>query len=119
MYRNHDVPYCQRCHTTFVNPKALEEHLQADEGCVPKKGPLGHLGITPEQRVQLKSRKRGDGDVNQTEEDKWIKVYLLLFSVPRAEVPSPCEFYLETPYINGMVAYNCLRLRPQGVRRGF
>jgi hypothetical protein len=99
VYRNHDVPYCQRCHATFINPKALEEHLRAAEACVLKEGPLGHLGITPEQRVQLKSRRRGDGDANQTEEDKWIKVYLLLFSdVPRAEVPSPCEFYLETPF---------------------
>ncbi|OIW23839.1 hypothetical protein CONLIGDRAFT_111396 [Coniochaeta ligniaria NRRL 30616] len=90
VYRKHAPPYCQRCHITFADEKGLEEHLQAETPCTVRKGRLSHQGITPEQRTRLKSRKKVNRDANQTEEDRWIELYSLLFpEVPKEQIPSP------------------------------
>lgn len=95
MYRKHAPPYCQRCHVTFADEKGLEEHAQAEIPCIVRKGPLSHQGITPEQRTRLKSRKKVNRDANQTEEERWVELYSLLFpEVPKDQIPSPCEWWL-------------------------
>ncbi|KAB5549550.1 hypothetical protein GE09DRAFT_177063 [Coniochaeta sp. 2T2.1] len=93
VYRKHDHPYCQRCHATFTDHKILEQHLQAETPCTVRKGPLGHQGITPEQRARLKSRRKTNRDANQSEAEKWTDLYTLLFpEVLKEEIPSPCKF---------------------------
>lgn len=46
------------------------------------------VGITPDIERKLRSRKKSRP--NQTERDRWIAIYQLLFpNVPNAEIPSP------------------------------
>lgn len=46
-------------------------------------------GISEDQLIQLKSRKRG-GHKADSEYDKWVNVYKILFP-EEIPIPSPCE----------------------------
>lgn len=89
LYRAHKKPiHCKRCWTLFKSQEELEEHMiiQAADICetVPGKTPDG---ITVEQVMQLRSRKKSTRE--QSDEDRWRDIYRLLF--PDEQVPSPCK----------------------------
>jgi hypothetical protein len=82
-------------------------HLKEVEGCKLREIDIGD-GITSEIVERLKSKKRAHRD--ETEEDRWQKIYVLLF--PGSSVPPPCKFdyrpnfllYIKFPCIDHIIA---------------
>lgn len=77
---------CQRCKILFRNQEEVSSHLKEVKGCELREMEIGD-GVTNEIVEQLKSKKKAHRD--ETEEDRWHKIYKLLF--PECPGPSPCE----------------------------
>jgi len=85
------MPYqCPRCCREFSSQLLLLEHQRNAIPCpVQDGGPIE--GIDAEKERQLRSRKREQQ--NMTEEDKWRKVYRILFpNDDYSKMPSPCAY---------------------------
>ncbi len=80
---------CQRCKEIFKSQEEVGLHLKEVKGCELRDIELSD-GITNEIVERLKSKKTTHRD--ETEEDRWRKMYTLLF--PSGIVPSPCKFLL-------------------------
>ncbi|OAA60253.1 Zinc finger, C2H2 [Niveomyces insectorum RCEF 264] len=79
---------CERCSSTFKLPEHLRKHLRQEEPCSvsPRLVPED-VGFDQEIEKKLRSRKKIDG---QTEQDKWIHMFRLLFpSFKDGPTPSP------------------------------
>ena len=83
-------PY-QRCKEIFESPEEVSLHLKKVKGCELQDIDIGD-GITSEILKQLKNKKKAHRD--ETEEDRWRKIYMLLFS--SGLVPSPCRLRLSS-----------------------
>jgi hypothetical protein len=90
LYRNHMLSiHCLRCQHTFPTEIQLFDHTRAEPPCLASPNPPLE-GLNALQERRLRSRKR-DTEV-RTEEDKWRKVYKILFSdADENQIPSPCE----------------------------
>jgi hypothetical protein len=91
IYRCHKLsPRCGRCTEEFQLEEELEAHTRQPEPCRLNSEPDNDpsRGINKAQEVQLRSRKRRS---NQTEEDKWRDIYLILFPGEEHSMPYPCR----------------------------
>ncbi|ROV96748.1 hypothetical protein VSDG_05561 [Cytospora chrysosperma] len=89
LYRRHLLPQfkCIRCCRVFQTSDALTEHSKAEVACEVVQDEPDEDGIKQDQLAKLKSRKRGrDRD---SEHDKWIAAYQVLF---------PDDYLLPSPY---------------------
>ncbi|KAF4632584.1 hypothetical protein G7Y89_g5539 [Cudoniella acicularis] len=83
----HQMPaHCKRCWQTFKSQQQLDAHLTVASSDICEVQ-LGHppAGITTAMERKLRSRKKSHP--NQTDEERWVEIYKLLF--PDTEVPSP------------------------------
>ncbi|KAF1994367.1 hypothetical protein P154DRAFT_447722 [Amniculicola lignicola CBS 123094] len=95
LYRRHLLPIqCNRCCATFSTEPLLREHQRDARGCeIREQAPLE--GFNKDQERKLKSKRRSP--VVQTEEDKWKRVYHILFPDDPAEaMPSPLDIEYNT-----------------------
>lgn len=90
LYRSHKLEIrCPRCCEVFESDKALIQHQRASSECPVRSEPLGE-GFNESQEKRLRSRKRDQEAVN--EEDKWRKVYRILFpDDDHTQIPTPCK----------------------------
>ena len=90
VYRRHARPLlCYRCGEAFENEQLLEIHSKREESCTPNSNPVQDDGFNKEQGKLLRSRKRKVKP--QTEEEKWIDMFKILFPNYRDSLPSPCK----------------------------
>jgi hypothetical protein len=87
LYRHHRVFQCQRCKDVFQNPEDLDGHFVAVTSCELRLIKPAE-GITSTLEKQLRSRKKACRD--ETEEERWKRIYEILFPIEPA--PSPCEY---------------------------
>lgn len=79
---------CPRCYVNFETEQRLQEHLRYRVRCEIR-DPSSE-GISPETEKLLRSKKR---HLNETEEEKWKRIYRILFgNVDENDIPSPCEY---------------------------
>lgn len=72
----------------FENGQCLQDHLRDNVRCQIRDS--SSEGISLEKEKLLKSRKRY---LNETEEEKWKRIYRILFgNVDENDIPSPCEY---------------------------
>ena len=92
MYARHVSPsQCPRCWEPFRD-SALQQHLQQDPPCDVQAERKLFDGCTPDQEKMLRSRRKSNPDI--TEEEKWFKMYKILFPADDIHgIISPCEFY--------------------------
>ncbi|RFU31470.1 hypothetical protein B7463_g4863, partial [Scytalidium lignicola] len=98
LYRRHSLPkfFCDRCFGPFQDADSLRLHHRADTQCSVREAPEDALeGMTAAQELQLRSRKRSRIGVRDTEHEKWIHIYQVLFP-GETEIPSPYYDYEET-----------------------
>lgn len=77
LYRSHRRPiHCSRCYQIFKSESLLIGHQRAPIVC-PVQSPAPIEGFCREQEKMLKCRKKDSSTMN--EEDKWRKVYRILF----------------------------------------
>ena len=93
LYRHHMIYPCQRCKEVFRSQEAVRLHLTRTQGCELRDVQIGD-GITNEIVEQLKCKKKTHR--GETEEDRWQKIYALLF--PGASLPSPCKCASPSPF---------------------
>ncbi|KUI59882.1 hypothetical protein VP1G_07097 [Cytospora mali] len=89
LYRRHLLPQfrCIRCCRVFQTSDTLIEHSKAKSACEVVQEESDQDGINQDQLTKLKSRKRSrDKD---TERDKWIAAYKVLF---------PDDYLIPSPY---------------------
>jgi hypothetical protein len=89
IYRRHALPIvCARCGKQFDTEITMQKHSKEVIPC--KVGNSDEVdGYSKEQEKQLRGRKRPP---NQTEEDRWREIYIILFPTdPEMSIPSPCE----------------------------
>ncbi|CZR69527.1 uncharacterized protein PAC_19427 [Phialocephala subalpina] len=87
LYTYHYIHQCQRCKNVFSSEAKLDDHVEALESCPSRTGvPVD--GITSKVKARLQSRKKAHPD--QTERDRWVQIYQILFE-PKADetIPSP------------------------------
>lgn len=72
----------------FKSSEQLLQHSRADIACNVVRDDSGQEGISQEQVLELKSRKRNRAV--SSEHDKWIHVYKILFPGDYL-IPSPCK----------------------------
>lgn len=72
----------------FKSSEQLLQHSQTDIACNVVRDDPGQEGISQEQVMKLKSRKRNRGV--SSEHDKWIHIYKILFPGDYL-IPSPCK----------------------------
>lgn len=91
LYRCHRLPsfQCIRCRMTFKSSEKLLQHSQADIACNVVRDESGQEGISHEQLMKLKSRKRSREA--SSEHDRWINMYKILFPDDYL-IPSPCKY---------------------------
>ncbi|WDK11026.1 hypothetical protein CGRA01v4_02305 [Colletotrichum graminicola] len=78
VYRNHALPVtCPRCNEEFANYRLKDLHIRANEQCEVKDQALVVEGMDSTQKELLRSRKRTDKYMSET--DKWSVMYLILF----------------------------------------
>lgn len=90
LYRRHLLPLfkCIRCCQVFQTSDALTEYSKAEAACEVAEDEPDQDGIRQDQLAKLKSSKRGrDRD---SEHDKWIAAYRVLFPDDYL-TPSPCK----------------------------
>ena len=90
IYKRHARPHqCPRCWQSFTEESLYQSHQVAEERCTAQaKKPAD--GYSKSQEKELRSKKR-NADV-RNEQDKWVKVYRILFPEDDAgRIPSPCE----------------------------
>jgi hypothetical protein len=106
VYRRHELAIrCPRCKAPFEDEASVQEHLEMLESCqIIKSEELE--GYNKEQERQLRSRRR---PANQTEEDRWVEMYHILFPEDDQDsMPSPCKTHCIL-VVEGMFNYaNCL-----------
>ena len=85
LYRKHTAPIqCVRCWIFFKSMDDLNIHISAINICAIRPGqPIE--GLSSDIEKKLRSRKRASSD--QSEEDRWRRMYGTIF--PNEEVPSP------------------------------
>ena len=91
LYKCHKKPLqCDRCSQCFQTPELRSEHQRSADACAV--GPIDAVdGFDTFQETQLKSKGRVPGV--QTEEDKWRRVWTILFPKDTEEkIPDP--FYV-------------------------
>lgn len=90
LYRCHRLPsfQCIRCRMNFKSSEKLLQHSQADIACNVVRDESGQEGISHEQLLKLKSRKRSREA--SSEHDKWMHTYKILFPDDYL-IPSPCK----------------------------
>lgn len=90
LYRCHRLPsfQCIRCRMAFKSSEKLLQHSQADIACDVVRDESGQEGISHEQLMKLKSRKRSREA--SSEHDRWINMYKILFPDDYL-IPSPCK----------------------------
>ncbi|KAH7395480.1 hypothetical protein BKA64DRAFT_59994 [Cadophora sp. MPI-SDFR-AT-0126] len=99
LFRCHLAPiHCPRCWCEFDTLTNLEDHIKAENIC--KKRDSGHppKGITAEQERILRSRKKSPA--GQSEEERWMEIYQLLFP----NEPCPTSPYVEEVDDDGLQA---------------
>jgi len=90
LFRCHLAPiHCPRCWCEFEAERDLENHLQAEDICHKRNSGDPPRGITAEQARVLRSRKKSP--VAQSEEQRWMEIYQLLFP----NEPCPDSPYFE------------------------
>jgi hypothetical protein len=90
--------HCPRCREIFLSDALLLEHHRATVPCQVKDSPCLE-GFDAAQQQLLKSRKKERR--NMTEEDKWRKVYRILFpNDDHSKMPSPCKLTLMVSLIS-------------------
>ncbi|KAG6367456.1 hypothetical protein INS49_001646 [Diaporthe citri] len=89
LYRCHRLPsfQCIRCRMIFKSSEKLLQHSQADIACNVVRDDSTQEGISNEQLMKLKSRKRSREA--SSEHDRWIHVYKILF---------PDDYLIPSPY---------------------
>ncbi|KAH8900492.1 hypothetical protein GQ53DRAFT_632762, partial [Thozetella sp. PMI_491] len=94
LYRRHLLPlHCDRCFAKFPDDETLRQHRRADVPCSVKPEPSWLQGLDRTKTDMLKRRPKKSEQ--QTEEEKWITVYKIIFpDVEDALIPSPCKFLL-------------------------
>ena len=93
LYRRHALPkfVCDRCFEPFQDADSLRLHHRAEMPCSVREEPQDAFeGVTPAQELQLRSRKRSRIGVRDTEHEKWIHIYQVLFP-EETRIPSPCK----------------------------
>ncbi|KAH8792296.1 hypothetical protein F5882DRAFT_78225, partial [Hyaloscypha sp. PMI_1271] len=98
LYRRHALPkfVCDRCFEPFQDAHSLRLHHRAEMPCSVREEPQDAFeGVTPAQELQLRSRKRSRIGVRDTEHEKWIHIYQVLFP-EETRIPSPYYDYEET-----------------------
>jgi hypothetical protein len=90
LYRCHSLPLrCSRCGDFFTSEDLLNGHQRAVPACEVHYFPVSE-GVSVLQKEKVRSRKRVKPD--ETEAEKWHRLYLILF--PDADpnnLPSPRE----------------------------
>lgn len=90
LYRAHHIQFqCQRCKIKLNSIKELDGHVEANLVCFPR-ARQAKDGFSSEVWRVLHSKKKSYA--GQTEEDKWIEIYQLLFPFAKS-IPSPCKSY--------------------------
>lgn len=93
LYTYHYIHQCQRCTAVFPSEPDLDAHVKALEPC-PSRNGVPVDGISSKTKALLQCRKKTHRD--QTEEDRWIQIYSILFELAVDEIiPSPCTFYIQ------------------------
>jgi hypothetical protein len=87
LYRYHRIYQCERCKCLFDSTEDVTQHRKSVQACELSLVPEAE-GITDCIEKRLRSRKKTHRD--QSEEDRWRELYLILF--PETIVPSPCRF---------------------------
>ncbi|OJD30134.1 uncharacterized protein BKCO1_6600045 [Diplodia corticola] len=93
IYREHSAPNrCGRCFQKFGKKAALHEHLRENRRCEKRQEDPELQIITDDQEASLRSKKRSRG--LDSEEDKWQRVFLILFpEAHEASIPDPyCQY---------------------------
>lgn len=90
LYRCHRLPsfQCIRCRMAFKSSEKLLQHSQADIACNVVRDESGQEGVSHEQLMKLKSRKRSREA--SSEHARWINMYKILFPDDYL-IPSPCK----------------------------
>jgi hypothetical protein len=105
LYRAHKLPpICSRCQNEFNTQVELNNHYRAGGCDVIEAQEDGSRGFTNAQEEQLRSRI---GIRQLPEEDKWRKIYEILF--PRSPVLWPCRFVTVAPLPSD--SHRCSRRR--------
>ncbi|KAF4633987.1 hypothetical protein G7Y89_g4121 [Cudoniella acicularis] len=93
LYRHHKIDQCTRCGKAFDDEKALKEHEDAATECERRKSDEaeGIRGVNAKLERRLRSRKKTDS--TQSQEDRWMKIFMMLFG----------EDNLPTPYFEPVV----------------
>lgn len=78
------LPHCTRCWQTFADQNSLVNHSQADIPCK-RKQPVPVEGWTTEMDKKITKRK------DETERERWERIYRALFGKSLMNVPSPCK----------------------------
>ncbi|PMD42982.1 hypothetical protein L207DRAFT_526205 [Hyaloscypha variabilis F] len=87
LYTYHSINQCERCKDLFGTVKELEAHTIAEPGC-PSRTAYPVDGITRKIKEQLQCRKKAYP--GQTESERWVRIYEILFNPMSNEViPSP------------------------------
>ena len=81
---------CSRCLKSFKTPDQLRNHERKQPACDVR--PEGECPdwMTAAQKKEIRSKKRTKH--RQTEEQKWGRIYQILFRCDADCIPSPCEF---------------------------
>jgi hypothetical protein len=99
---------CPRCRLIFTAETLLRDHQRATLPCPLRDGPSDE-GFDAAQEKRLRSRKKEQP--NMTEDDKWRKVYMILFpNDDYGKMPSPCKgtllFRMQTMELLTLVDYD-------------
>ncbi|EHK98534.1 hypothetical protein M7I_5618 [Glarea lozoyensis 74030] len=95
LYRHHRIFQCPRCKGLFPNKVELDAHFISIEGCELNTRELQE-GINDDTEKRLRSRKKAHRD--QTEAERWVEIYGVLF--PNETVPTPYFEEIETEPTN-------------------
>ncbi|KFX91755.1 hypothetical protein V490_05743 [Pseudogymnoascus sp. VKM F-3557] len=92
--RVHPPPlHCTRCWDSFTDQNSLVNHSQADIPCQ-RRQPVSIEGWTPEMDKKMTKRK------DETERERWERIYRELFGKTLADVPSPYFVPYDLPSAN-------------------
>lgn len=101
LYRSHAQPiHCPRCNLNLASQQDLIEHLSSKDRCEESGGVSNQKGNSIEgfdEEQEKKLRRRSQS--GQTENEKWIEVYKILFPKDdHSKIPSPFyEYQLGIP----------------------
>lgn len=87
IYRKHRSPQCLLCGEVFDRNEEYREHLHM-RSCTPPENGFPTLVIHNGQENAMRSRQ---GLRGLSEEEKWHRIYLIIFPGAHRPYPSPCK----------------------------